>query len=171
VSPSERARRARRVLRDVFSLPPGDGAALALASALLAWYRLRLALPLPIGGTALLHRRIVASAAAPSMGDAPPRPEPAEPLRLTRLVQLFRRAADAAVLGAGCQPRSLALARLLQLNGLHARIRVGIRRSPEGFTGHAWVEHHGAVVSEREDFVRSFVPLPLPRAATSGDAG
>lgn len=159
------------MLLDVLTRPPGDGAALALASGLLAWYRLRLALPLPIGGTALLHRRLLASAASSSKGDSSPGAAPAASARLTRLVEVFRRAADAAVLGAGCQPRSLALARLLQLHGLPARIRVGVRRSPEGFTGHAWVEHHGAVVSEREDFVRTFVPFPLPRAAEAEEAG
>jgi hypothetical protein len=156
------------VLGDVLNLPPGDAAAFALASGLLAWYRLRLALPLPIGGTALVHRRLLASAASSSKGDSAPG---AASARLRRLVEVFRRAADAAVLGAGCQPRSLALARLLQLHGLRARIRVGVRRSPEGFTGHAWVEHHGAVVSEREDFVRTFLPFPLPRAAEAEDAG
>ena len=88
---------------------------------------------------------------------------------MTRLVALFRRAADSAVLGAGCQPRSLALARLLRMHGLPAAVRVGVRRSPEGFTGHAWVEHHGAVISEREDFVRTFAPLSFSHPSGSGE--
>jgi hypothetical protein len=133
--------------------PPRDGFVVAVASALLVWYRVRLALPAPLGGYRLLHRRAVAETKARrSRGTG-------EPERTARLAALFGEAVAHAVAGQACVPRSLALARLLALHDLPAEVRVGLRRTDEGLTGHAWVEQHGTVVGDRNEFVSTFVPF------------
>jgi hypothetical protein len=137
----------------IVTLPPRDGLVVALASALLIWYRLRLALPAPLGGLRLLRGRVE------SEPDAAWSPEAAGAARSLHLVSLFRRAAAHAVVGRSCLPRSLALSRLLDLYGLPSRVRIGLRQTDEGFAGHAWVEHHGAVIADRDEFVRAFAPL------------
>jgi len=133
-----------------------DGAVVALAAVLLAWYRLRFALPAPLGRHGLLHRRMRAWGGSPG---APEAPAPGATETASRLERLFLRAAPGA--GGSCVPRSLALVRLFRLHGLAAELRVGMRRSPAGIAGHAWVVHHGTVISQSSDFVASFVALEL----------
>lgn len=152
----------------------GESAVVALAGALLAWYRVRYALPAPLGGYGLLRRRVTREGAelvgrpgAPGDASAtgPPdlRREDAGAEDATpagRLVRLFRRGLERAPVRASCVPRSLALERLLRLHGFPAAIRIGLRRTAGGaLAGHAWVEHHGAVIAESRDFVASFAPL------------
>ena len=91
-----------------------------------------------------------------------------EPARTARLSALFRHAAAHAVAGRSCVPRSLALSRLLELHGQPSLIRIGLRRTSEGFTGHAWVEHHGAVIADRDEFVKTFVPLSFGHPRLEG---
>jgi hypothetical protein len=125
----------------------------ALSSVLLVWYRVRLALPAPFGGYRLLQRRVGAKA------DPGLQPGPEESTRVARIAGLFRQAAENAVAGQSCAPRALALARLLTLHGVPAEVRIGMRRTDEGFGGHAWVEHRGTVVGDQNDFVSTFAPL------------
>jgi hypothetical protein len=131
---------------------------------LLAWYRLRLALPHPLGGYGLLGRRLEA------WGDCEgaPRDDDRSEQEASRLAELFRRAAARQAFAAGCAPRSLALTRLLRLQGLPARMRVGLRRAGDGLAGHAWVEHDGRVVGDDLVFVRRFTPLGSRRRSRGG---
>lgn len=78
---------------------------------------------------------------------------------MDRLVALFTQAAATSAHGAACLPRSLALRRFLGRYGIESRLRLGMRKTDEGWTGHAWVEHAGQVVGDREEFVRQFVPF------------
>ena len=122
----------------------------SLARALVAWYRLRLALPRPVGGLPLLRRRLLAwTDAGRSAGEGEAR----------ALAELFRRALAEPPRAAPCVPRSLALVRLLRLHGFPAGIRIGLRHGGAAVVGHAWVEHHGVAVGEDEAFVQGFRPL------------
>lgn len=150
-------------MRRAFALR--EAGTIALAAALLAWYRLRFALPRPLGGYGLIGRRLEAWADGDGtrargdrgQGDA------------GRLAGLFRRAAGRRTLAAGCAPRSLALARFLRLHGLPARMRVGLRRAGDRLAGHAWVEHDGRVVGDDPAFVRRFAPLDSRRRSRGGN--
>ena len=63
-----------------------------------------------------------------------------------------------------CLTRSLALAWLLKRRGIPFVIRIGVRRGttmgPErdsvGFSAHAWVEHDGIVLNDRQDVSLQF---------------
>ena len=58
-----------------------------------------------------------------------------------------------------CLTRSLTLARLLKRRGVPFVIRIGLPHGmtagpgtdPEGFSAHAWVEHDGIVLNDRDD--------------------
>jgi hypothetical protein len=136
----ERARRAARTLRTAAGLGPRDGATVVLSAGLLAWYRLRIAVA--GGGHRLLARELDGDR------DAGRPSERGDIQAAHRLARLFHHAAARPPVGGSCIPRSLALARLLRLHGLPARVRVGLRRTGRGLAGHAWVEHHGTVLGE-----------------------
>jgi hypothetical protein len=127
-------------MRAATGLAPRDGATVVLAAGLLAWYRLRVAVA--GGGHRLLARELGGDRDA---GDSAERVDTDAAHRLARL---FHHAAARPPFGGSCIPRSLALARLLRLHGLSARLRVGLRGTREGLAGHAWVEHHGTVLGE-----------------------
>jgi len=143
-----------------------EAAVVALSLVLLVWYRLRFALPAPLGRHSLLHRRMLAwggrsGRSAPVLESAVARASE----RLSCLERSFLRALEQAPATRGsCVPRSLALVRLLRLHGFAAEIRVGMRRAGRGFAGHAWVVHHGSVIAQGSEFVGSFVPLLLAPA-------
>jgi hypothetical protein len=130
---------------------------------LLLWYRARFALPAPLGGHALLHRWMVrgdGSGEDVTRSSEAGEPRPGE--RVSRLAGLFLRALERAPpVGGGCVPNNLALVRLLRLHRIPAELRIGLRRTDAGFTGHAWVVHDGAVIGQRSEFVASFVPMAL----------
>lgn len=144
-----------------------EAAVVAISLVLLAWYRLRFALPAPLGRHCLLHRRLLtwggrSGGPAPVSGSGSARASE----RVSRLERLFLRAVEQApAAGGSCVPRSLALVHLLRLHGFPAEIRVGMRRAGPGFAGHAWVVHHGTVIAQGSEFVASFVPLVLAPAA------
>jgi hypothetical protein len=58
-----------------------------------------------------------------------------------------------------CLTRSLALQALLRRQGLEADLRIGVRRVAGQLRAHAWVEHAGMPVGEREGVDRTFLPL------------
>jgi hypothetical protein len=134
-----------------------ETAIVALSIGLVSWYRLLYRLPAPLGRHALLYRSLRAFAGPASESS------PARRARAARLEALFLRALGwAPAAGAGCVPRSVALARLLRLRGLAAELRVGMRRAAVGFTGHAWVMHDRAVIGQPAEHVGSFAPLERP---------
>jgi hypothetical protein len=161
----ERFRRAPVTARAARSLPAREGLIVALAGALIVWYRLRLALPGPWGGHRLLGRRLESGEGSSAAGRNVSRP------RAARLGELFRRAAAQALVSAPCGPRSLALARLLRLHGLGAEVRIGLRRAGGALAGHTWVEHDGVPVGDDATFVRAFTPLRLVRRPHRGGRG
>jgi hypothetical protein len=132
-SAGERAGLVRRCLR-----LPGPGRRLALRAALLM-SAIRVALAVaPLGRVrgALSLRPGRSSGAAAGAGD------------VARAVAR----AGAAVPGATCLVRALALDRMLRARGHPARLVIGFARTPSGsLRGHAWVESGGAVFGGPDD--------------------
>jgi hypothetical protein len=66
-----------------------------------------------------------------------------------------------------CLVRSLALAGFLRRKGISFEVRIGVPRgksviSSEGkldFTAHAWVEHAGVVLNDKENVANEFAPF------------
>ncbi|MCI0435631.1 MAG: lasso peptide biosynthesis B2 protein [Gemmatimonadetes bacterium] len=86
-----------------------------------------------------------------------PRGEPS-PAVVTEAV---RRMATAAVFyprRALCLEQSVGLYVLLARRGIPVDLRIGVHPLP--FSAHAWVEHAGRPINEREDFVRRLTPFP-----------
>ena len=61
-----------------------------------------------------------------------------------------------------CLPRSLVLQTLLAREGIPAELRIGVRRQGGGLEAHAWVEHDGRPLAERDDPLGTFSALGLP---------
>lgn len=83
-------------------------------------------------------------------------PQP-DPLRqdLSQAVALARLVDSVAAhpkLQASCLRRTLATWWLLRWFRIPSDVRVGINRT----TGHAWLEHHGLVINDRPDIVKSY---------------
>ncbi len=162
LTPAERVRRAGRTLRAAAGLAPRDGATVVLAAGLLAWYRLRIAVA--GGGHRLLAREMGEERDAGRVAGG------GDPEAAHHLARLFHDAAARPPVGGSCIPRSLALARLLRLHGLPARVRVGLRRTGGGLAGHAWVEHHGTLIGDRHERVRELAPLSVGRSGRPPEA-
>lgn len=65
-----------------------------------------------------------------------------------------------------CLTRALALQALLCRQGIEAGLRVGVRREAGLLHAHAWVEHAGVPVGEREDVDLTFLPLDEARSVS-----
>lgn len=72
-------------------------------------------------------------------------------LRTARLV-----AVAAHFAGGTCLARSIVLASLLERQGIPADLRVGVRKKPNGFEAHAWVEACGMVLNDGPDVRERF---------------
>jgi len=57
-----------------------------------------------------------------------------------------------------CLEQSLSLHVLLGRRGIPTELKIGVRQLP--FYAHAWVEHQGRPINEREEFVRTLAPFP-----------
>ncbi|MEW5919201.1 MAG: lasso peptide biosynthesis B2 protein [Gemmatimonadota bacterium] len=80
--------------------------------------------------------------------------------RAQALGDAVRRVAKYGVFRPACLVRSIALQRLLQIDGIQgAIIRVGVRQSEEGMDAHAWVELSGEVIGDSATHVRQYAPL------------
>jgi hypothetical protein len=80
--------------------------------------------------------------------------------RAKALGDAVRRAAKYGVFRPACLVRSIALQRMLEIDGIRgATIRVGVRQSEEGMDAHAWVELGGEVLGDSAAHVREYVPL------------
>lgn len=89
-------------------------------------------------------------------GADPPLPGHERALRVAELVDVASRQGP---FRAPCLPRSLVLWGLLRKRGMDARLRIGVRRGPNGFDAHAWVEHDGAVLNDRPDVAERYKPF------------
>jgi hypothetical protein len=101
-------------------------------------------------------KRTVAAARRLGGDRAPIGSDPEELVRTTT-----RRIAAAAAFFPGraeCLEQSLALFVLLRRRGVPVELRIGVQRYP--FLAHAWVEHEGRPINEREEFVAQLTPFP-----------
>lgn len=57
-----------------------------------------------------------------------------------------------------CLEQSLSLHVLLGRRGIPTELKLGVHNLP--FYAHAWVEHQGRPINEREEFVRTLAPFP-----------
>lgn len=71
--------------------------------------------------------------------------------RTARLV-----AVAAGFAGGSCLARSIVLVRLLEWQGIHAQLRIGVRRDENGFEAHAWVENAGTILNDGQDVTEHF---------------
>ena len=78
-----------------------------------------------------------------------------------RRVWATRAAARRHLLPVRCLPQALCLRRLLAGAGIHADLRIGVRREGEALGAHAWVEVAGRPVGELESVGESFAPFTL----------
>lgn len=58
-----------------------------------------------------------------------------------------------------CLQRSLALWFLLRRRGVESDLRIGVRRDPEDFAAHSWVELDGFVLNDHQEIGSRFAPL------------
>ena len=144
-----------RLLR-LLRLPRGEAAGLLRAQAmllraqLLLWTR-------PQGRLLETRAAVSADAAAPPAADA---------ARALRLADDVERAARGGLFRPTCLVRALALHELLEASRLPgSRIRIGVRWGGGGFEAHAWVEHGGRVLGDREANVGAYAELGQARLA------
>jgi hypothetical protein len=58
-----------------------------------------------------------------------------------------------------CLRRSLVLIWLLRCHNVEGRLRIGVRKSPSGLLGHAWVDVGGQPVNDSPEHCATFMPL------------
>lgn len=60
-----------------------------------------------------------------------------------------------------CLTRSFLLLWLLRCYGITAELRIGVRLDNGVFGAHAWVEHNGVPLNDRDENLASYAPMPL----------
>lgn len=60
-----------------------------------------------------------------------------------------------------CLARSFVLQAMLARRGVPSTLRIGVRKEDGRFEAHAWVEHEGRPLAEREDVERRFSTLAV----------
>jgi hypothetical protein len=73
--------------------------------------------------------------------------------KILRAQGMVRRATG---LGANCLVRSMTLWAMLMRRGLSPSLRVGFRKRDGRIQGHAWVEHQGVPINERQSETATF---------------
>jgi hypothetical protein len=81
---------------------------------------------------------------------------------LTRLGTLINSAAHHALGPANCLTRSLYLWWLLRRRGIDSQLRIGVRLTDGALDAHAWVEHAGIPINDRQDVSTDFAPFADP---------
>jgi len=61
--------------------------------------------------------------------------------------------------GASCLDRSVFLWFILRQHGIHGDLRIGVANTGDVIDGHAWIEHHGWVLNDRQDIAADFAVL------------
>lgn len=131
-------------LRKILSLSPGDHAVLADA--------VILALPVELGLRCIGFDRLVKVMSR----SVKPSRAAVDPDRAARLVDRVWRLYPFAT----CLKKSLVLWWILRRRGVHADLRIGVRRVEGRFESHAWVQHGGRVLLDA-DLAEGFTPLAL----------
>jgi hypothetical protein len=102
---------------------------------------------------ALLLR--VAPVAGPGPGSGPAGADDRDPpgvrARARRVARMVRAAAAHGPYRANCLKQSLTLWWLLRRRGIASDLRIGVQKSTSGLEAHAWVEHSGVVLNDRDD--------------------
>jgi hypothetical protein len=93
---------------------------------------------------ARLHRAVPKDAAQPPLAD------------LQRTGALVNAAAQRVLGGDHCLTRSLYLWWLLRRRGLRCELRIGVRMNRGALEAHAWVEHAGVPINDRDDVGETF---------------
>jgi hypothetical protein len=75
---------------------------------------------------------------------------------LNRACRMVRAAARYGIFRPTCLVESLALWYLLQKQRIPAQLRIGVRRLPEKFEAHAWVEYQGVALNQSEEEHRHY---------------
>jgi len=136
--------RLTRNLARFRALAPAERRTLLSAMALLPLFRVALRLyglqPLQ----ARLHRKIRPGSAQPGLDD------------LKRNGALVNSAAGVVLGPANCLTRSLYLWWLLRRRGVQCQLRIGVRLAAGALEAHAWVEHAGVPINDREDVGKAF---------------
>lgn len=70
-----------------------------------------------------------------------------------------------------CLRQSMVLWWLLRRQGVAAELRVGGRKQDGRFEAHAWVEHRGVVLNDREELRQHYAPFQGSLAAASRRVG
>lgn len=79
---------------------------------------------------------------------------------LHRLVHLASRLH---LLSMTCLPRALTLRRILVRHGISAQLQIGVRKTSQGMTAHAWVGVNGQQIGEPEEVLELFQKFDLPK--------
>lgn len=138
-----------RKLRKASALPAADRRLLMEAWLTLLSVRLRLSLHrLFRRSTNLLARQGALGMRLPA--------EPAAPTRLSEIVAIAARNHLSAM---SCLPRALALRTMLARRGVESTLRIGVRKTPDGLDGHAWLEIDRNVIDDVPDVATRFAPL------------
>jgi hypothetical protein len=68
-----------------------------------------------------------------------------------------------------CLEQSLALWFLLQRQGIPAQLRIGVRKLPEKFEAHAWVECDGVALNQGEEIHRHYAAFEAEFSERPGE--
>ena len=68
-----------------------------------------------------------------------------------------------------CLRQSLVLWWLMRRRGIVGELRIGVRKQAQGFQAHAWVQLHGAVVSDLDDVHQHYAPFDGPITAAEAE--
>jgi hypothetical protein len=105
---------------------------------------------LRLSGFRRAQAALLGRTAAPGDGDLP---------AAQATARLVLSAARWSPVPASCLPRALVLARLLRDQGLAAELRIGVARADGRFAAHAWVEHGGVPLADRQDVALHYAPF------------
>ena len=65
-----------------------------------------------------------------------------------------------------CLRQALALQDMLGRRGLHAQLRIGVRKEEGNLQAHAWLEFQGQTIEverPRDEHLAAFIPMEIPR--------
>ena len=136
--------RIARRLRQFNALPPEDRRIVIAAVTVLPAFRLALGLVGLQRLQARLHRQVQPGAAQPALDE------------LKRTGALVNAAAHRVLGPDNCLTRSLYLWWLLRRRGVGCELRIGVRLGDGTLEAHAWVEHAGIPVNDRDDVGDTF---------------
>jgi len=79
-------------------------------------------------------------------------------IRPERIVWLVAQASRC-VPGSHCLPRALVAQLLLARSGYLAELQIGVRKAGDSLDAHAWLEHEGVPLFERDPHLNGFIPF------------